>query len=55
MRKYAVEFSTYDEQHYQAFNGVIEANSKAEAKRMLGNAAIEDGKFITIRRIEVLK
>lgn len=56
MKKYAVELSTYDdEQHYQAFNGVVEANSAAEARRMLEKAAIEDGKRITIRRIEALK
>jgi hypothetical protein len=56
MKKYAVELSTYDEHsHYQAFSGVVEANSAAEAKRMLEEAAIEDGKLITIRRIEALK
>ena len=56
MKKYAVELSTSDEHsHYQAFSGVVEATSKAEAKRMLEEAAIEDGKLITIRRIEVLK
>lgn len=56
MKKYAVELSTSDEHsHYQTFSGVVEANSKAEAKRILEKAAIEDGKLITIRRIEALK
>ena len=56
MKKYKVELSTYDKHlGYQALNGVVEANSKAEAKRMLEESANADGKMITIRRVEIAK
>jgi hypothetical protein len=56
MKKYKIELSTYDKHlGYQALNGVVEANSKAEAKRMLEESATADGKIITIRRIEIIK
>lgn len=56
MKEYKVELSSYDKNsNYETFSGIVEANSKTEVARILNQAAVEDGKTVTIRQIETVK